>query len=184
MKIFNLTENSRLYTSNVFLILGTWNTLDDVTTLVDVGSDESIIYKIEHFNTGLGKRKIDQVILTHSHSDHAAILPAIKEAFNPRVCAFNSHLRGIDQTLKDGDVLRIGEQQFDVIHTPVHSYDSICLFCKEDGSLFVGDTPIPNDFQIHNTINNYPESLLKNWNFVKTIYAGHGDVKQKLLKVI
>ena len=82
MRITNLTEDSKLYTSNVFLILGTWNTVEDITTLVDVGSDYTIINKIEGINTGLGKKKIDQVILTHSHSDHAAILSKIKDAFN------------------------------------------------------------------------------------------------------
>ena len=71
MKIMNLTKNSKMYTSNVFLVLGAWKTVDDVNTLIDVGRDKSIIRKIENINTGLGKKKIDQVILTHSHSDHA-----------------------------------------------------------------------------------------------------------------
>jgi len=184
MKIFNLTENSRLYTSNVFLILGAWNTIDDVNTLIDVGSDDSIVSRIEGINTGLGKKKIDQVILTHSHSDHAATLPAIMKAFNPRVYAYNSHLRGVDRFLKDGDLLRIGEMQFEVIHTTIHSSDSICLFCKENGILFVGDTPIPNDFQLQNSINSYPERLLENWEFVKTIYFGHGEVKYKVSQTV
>src|SRR5512145_1359517 len=86
MKIINLTENSRVYTSNVFLVMSTWNSIDDTNTLIDVGSDDSIIGKIESINTGLGKKKIDQVILTHSHSDHAALLQVIKDVFNPYVC--------------------------------------------------------------------------------------------------
>ncbi len=179
MKIINLTENSKLYTSNVFLIMGTWNTIDDVTTLVDVGSDDSIIKKIEAINTGLGKRKVDQVIITHSHSDHAALLPAIKDAFNPRICAFNSHLKGIDHILMGSEMLRIGEMMFEVIHTPLHSSDSVCLFCENDGSLFVGDTPIPNDFQLQKSASQYPASLIKYWHLVKTIYCGHGEVRRK-----
>ncbi|MCK5170477.1 MAG: MBL fold metallo-hydrolase, partial [Bacteroidales bacterium] len=110
-----------MYTSNVFLVLGAWKTIDDVNTLIDVGRDKSIIRKIENINTGLGKKKIDQVILTHSHSDHAGILPVIKEIFNPKIYAFNSHLKGIDQTLRDGDKLRLGEKQFEVFHITAHS---------------------------------------------------------------
>ena len=140
----NLTEDSKQYTSNVYLVLGTWNTIDDINTLIDVGNDENIIEKIENINTGLGKKKIDQVILTHSHSDHSAILPAIKKAFNPRICAFNSHLQGIDKILRDGNIIRIGEQQFEVFHITAHSYDSICLFGKDEGILFSGDTTFPD----------------------------------------
>jgi len=175
MKIMNLTENSKLYTSNVYLVIGTWNTLDDINTLIDVGSDVSIIQKIESINTGLGKKKVDQVILTHSHSDHAAILPRIKEAFNPRICAFNSHLKGIDQILRDGDILRIGEKQFEVFHISAHSYDSICLLGEDEGILFSGDTTFPIQFEnaVLKKENDYVISRLKEKN-ITAVYPGHG----------
>ncbi len=174
----NLTEDSKQYTSNVYLVLGTWNTIDDINTLIDVGNDENIIEKIENINTGLGKKKIDQVILTHSHSDHSAILPAIKKAFNPRICAFNSHLQGIDKILRDGNIIRIGEQQFEVFHITAHSYDSICLFGKDEGILFSGDTTFPIEFEneVLKKENEYVISRLdekKIW----TVYAGHGSIQ-------
>jgi glyoxylase-like metal-dependent hydrolase (beta-lactamase superfamily II) len=184
MKIFNLTEDSKIYTSNVFFVRGEWNTIEDITTLIDVGSDLLLIQKIKSMNTGLGKHKIDQVIITHSHSDHAGILPAVKEAFNPRVLAFNSHLKGIDQILKDGDLLRIGEQQFEVFHITSHSYDSICLFCEEDGVLFAGDTNFPIEFEnkeLKNE-NSYPLSRLHGKK-VKTVYNGHGPVQDYTDKI-
>jgi glyoxylase-like metal-dependent hydrolase (beta-lactamase superfamily II) len=175
MKILNLTDNSKLYTSNVFLALGTWNTIDDVNTLIDVGSDANIIKKIENINTGLGKKKIDQVIITHSHSDHSAMLPAIKTQFKPMVYAFNSHLKDVDQVLKDGDKLRIGEKQFEVFHITAHSYDSVCLLCEDEGILFSGDTAFPIEFENENlSLENAGVLARLQGKLIKTIYPGHG----------
>lgn len=173
MKIINLTESSKLYTSNVFLVMGSWNAIDDVNTLIDVGSDEGIIGEIENINTGLGKKKIDQVILTHSHSDHTSLLPVIKQSFSPYVCAFNSHLKGIDHVLRDGDILKIGDKQFEVFHITAHSNDSICLFCEDESVLFAGDTSFPiENYELTNE-NSRVISRLQKKNITK-VYYGHG----------
>ena len=176
MKIINLTEKSAVYTSNVFLVTGTWNNLEDVNTLVDVGMDQSIIKKIEESSTGVGKSKVDQVILTHSHSDHVGILPLIREVFNPQVYAFSPYIGGVDNLLKDGEKLRMGDQMFEVYHTPGHSSDSICLYCENDGVLFVGDTPII----IRSTDGYYSEDFVRFFEQlcrkdVRAIYFGHGE---------
>lgn len=142
MKILNLTEHSKVYTSNVFLVLGTWNSLPDVNTLVDVGRDPAIVETIKHASTGLGKKRVAQVILTHSHYDHAGLLPMIRATFKPIVYAFSRYMEGIDCVVRDGDSLQFGDRLFEVIHTPGHSTDSICLYCEEDKVLFAGDTPL------------------------------------------
>jgi glyoxylase-like metal-dependent hydrolase (beta-lactamase superfamily II) len=188
MRVMNLTEDSKIYTSNVFFVLGEWNTLDDINTLIDVGSDSMVIDKLLKINTGLGKRKVDQVIITHSHSDHTAILPQIIEAFHPKVYAFNAHVKGVDHVLHDGDILRIGELYFEVIHITTHSYDSICLFSKETGILFAGDTYFPIEFEnmALKEENAYAVSRLDG-RLVKKVYFGHGSAQSydnKLFRVI
>ena len=70
MKIINLTENSTVYTSNVYLVLGSWNSLSDVNTLFDVGRDPNILEILNNTSTGFGKKRVEQVVLTHSHYDH------------------------------------------------------------------------------------------------------------------
>jgi len=88
MKILNLTANSKTYTCHVYLILGNWNALDDVNTLIDAGRDPNLIHIIRNISTGVGKKPIDQIILTHSHYDHTGMITEIKKEFNPLLCAY------------------------------------------------------------------------------------------------
>ena len=175
MRIANLTDShGKIYTCNVYLIRGDWNAIADVNTLIDVGSDPAVIDRIKAIPTGVGKKAVDQVILTHGHSDHTAILPAIRETFDPVVCAF-SRFAGADELLEDGQMLRIGDRMFEIMHTPGHSSDSVCLYCESDGVLFSGDTPVI----IRSSEGSYRDDFVrvleelccKN---VQTIYSGHG----------
>jgi len=173
MKIENLTANSTCYTSNVYLILGDWNSLDDVNTLIDVGRDPSIIRMIKNRWTGVGKKPIDQVILTHCHYDHAGLLSEIRAAFNPMVYAYSS-FKEADRYLKGGELVRIADRTFEIIHTPGHSNDSICIYCEQDGVLFSGDTPL-NIITVGGSYrDDYVQALAKlAAKNVRAIYSGH-----------
>lgn len=176
MRIINLTDRkSMIYSSNVYLILGNWSALDDVNTLVDVGNDPAILERIAHAPTGVGKQAVEQVFLTHGHFDHAALLPAVRARYNPRVYA-HATFAGADFAARDGLVLRCGDRSFQVIHTPGHSDDSICLHCAQEGVLFVGDTPVV----IRTTNGSYEPRFVRALERlcqleVHSIYFGHGD---------
>lgn len=175
MKIKNLTLNSNLYTSNVYLVLGSWNGISDVNTLIDVGCDKGILAELERVNTGLGKNKIDQVILTHSHSDHSALLQEIKNIYNPKIFAFNAHLKNVDYVLQDGDLIRVGDKEFEVFHLTFHSYDSICLYCETDAILFSGDTNFPVSVDNALIVAENERSLKRLFTKkISKVYPGHG----------
>jgi glyoxylase-like metal-dependent hydrolase (beta-lactamase superfamily II) len=173
MKVILLNGKKTVYTSNVYLVLGSWNKLDDVNTLIDVGADESIIDEIDKIHTGVGKSRVEQVILTHNHFDHTGILRLIKERYNPKVYAFAGG-KGIDGVLRDGQSVRLGDQYFEVIHAPYHSGDSICLYGENEGVLFSGDTPL----KIISVGGSYTKSFavtiekLSKLN-IRTVYSGH-----------
>ena len=175
MRITNLTESkSMIYSSNVYLVRGDWNAIADVNTLIDVGNDPAVIERVRATPTGVGKTPVEQVVLTHGHFDHAALLPAIREAFHPVVYAHSAFVKA-DHVLEDGQTLRCGDRMFEVFHTPGHSNDSICLYCQEDGVLFVGDTPVI----IRSTDGSYEEDFIQALERlcrkdVKAIYFGHG----------
>lgn len=175
MIIQNLTSDSKIYTSNVYLIRGTKNAIQDLNTLIDVGRDRDIINKIYNASTGVGKKRVDQIVLTHSHYDHASLLPLINKTFNPIVYAHSSFLKGVDRLLKNGDILTIGDKLFEVILTPGHSNDSISLYCRDERVLFTGDT----QFIIYTNKGSYSKEFVESMKRInrcniKTIYPGHG----------
>ena len=175
MKIINLTAKTDVYTCNVFFVRGDWNALPDANTLVDVGRDPAVLQTIQTLSAGLGKKRIEQVVLTHSHYDHAGLLAQIRTHFEPVVYAFSAYVGGIDQLVNDGDMLKLGDRRFEVIHTPGHSSDSICLYCEAEGVLFAGDTPLI----IRRAGDTYDERFILalekiSRKDVRAIYFGHG----------
>jgi len=176
MKIIPIVGTNNVYSSNVYMVLGDWKRIEDMNTLVDVGNDPSIIEVIENMNLGVGKNKVDQVILTHDHSDHTGILPLIRAAFHPKVYAFSPFMEGVDHILKHGDTMRMGDRDFEVIHTPGHSSDSVCLFNPDHGDLFVGDTPVMIRSVDSAYENAFFQAMMMLCNRkIETIYFGHGD---------
>jgi glyoxylase-like metal-dependent hydrolase (beta-lactamase superfamily II) len=120
-----------VYSCNVHLVQGNGHALTDMNTLVDVGSDPSAVDRILHQPTGGDKRLVEQVILTHSHFDYLAILELVREKVEPAVYARSASLAP-DFMLEDGQRLICGDCEFEVICTPGHSEDSICLYCLSD----------------------------------------------------
>src|ERR1022692_2321420 len=82
-------------------VLTSSSRLEDVNTLVDVGQDPAILASIERAPTGAGKWPVEQVVLTHNHSDHCALLPQVRDAFHPKVFAFSPNTDGVDRLLRD-----------------------------------------------------------------------------------
>jgi glyoxylase-like metal-dependent hydrolase (beta-lactamase superfamily II) len=174
MRIVTLENAGRIYTSQVYLVLGDRSQLEDVNTLVDVGADPAIFPSIEKVPTGIGKWAVEQVVVTHSHSDHCALLPEVRAAFHPRVLAFSPSLAGVDWLLGDGDAFRMGDRMFEVIHAPGHSSDSICLYNQDEGVLFAGDSPL-----LITSVGSYEAGFRRTLEKlcardVRRIYFGHG----------
>ncbi len=175
MRIVTLENSGQVYTSQVYLVLGTANRLEDVNTLVDVGQDPAILASVGRASTGIGKWPVEQVVLTHNHSDHSALLPRVREAFHPKVLAFSPNTEGVDGLLHDGDTVKMGDEYFDVIHTPGHSSDSVCFYNRAAGVLFAGDTPVVNASATGTYEPEFLAALEKVCaRDVRVIYFGHG----------
>ena len=185
MKVTSLRSNESIYTCNAYLVLGTWKAIQDINTLIDIGTDGSIIDEIELVNTGVGKKPVEQIIFTHCHFDHTGGLKQLKDKYNPKVYAF-TYFEGVDELLNDGQTMKIGDREFEVIYLPGHSSDSICLCCKEDEILFSGDAPL----RIMTAGGSYSadfidglENLMRHP--IRTIYPGHDKpIREKATDIV
>lgn len=144
------------FDGNVYLIL------DKRPILVDAGMMAGPTLKnIKRF---IDPAKIEMIVLTHCHHDHSGAAPELKAATGARLLlsekevgavgddlASVAYLFGqqapqyeVDETLKEGMVLDIGEWKLEVMETPGHSTGSLCLYEPRAKVLFSGDTVFPD----------------------------------------
>jgi hydroxyacylglutathione hydrolase len=129
----NLAASERGMTSNVFLVDG------GRTVLVDVGSGFDVVGGArEHVET------IDAVVLTHTHPDHVGNLDAVTDAFGVDVWGYDPDHSGVDHELTDGGEVTLGDHRYEVLHTPGHKNDHVCLYADANGVLFAGDLVFAN----------------------------------------
>lgn len=86
---------------------------------------------------------LDFIFTTHHHGDHVAGNRALKEAFGCTIIGPAKEaagIPGIDRTVAEGDVVKLGDHRFAVIETPGHTAGHIAFWCKEEAIAFVGDT--------------------------------------------
>lgn len=176
MKIRNLTGQSTEYTSNVYHVTGEYRQLNDQSTLIDVGRDLSILGELRSLRTGIGKKPVDQIYLTHSHFDHAGLLKEILSRYPVPVYAHPESRIANIIPVADQEIVHIADQDFEVIWAGTHSEDSICYFCHEEGILFSGDVPI----RIYTNDGLYNPAFLSAFericsHDIREIYPGHGD---------
>ena len=168
----NIARGVQTFTSNAFLVDG------ERTVLVDAGSGFDAVGRIEAATGGL-----DAVVLTHTHPDHVGNLESVVEAFGVDVWGFDPDSGFVDHAVADGDSVRIGDERYEVLHTPGHKNDHVCLYSAATGALFAGDLVFENggygrtDLEEgdHAALVDSIEYLLASVDSaLATMYVGHG----------
>ena len=113
--------------------------------------DDEILTEIEEQGANL-----KYILLTHGHFDHItglndtdedvkvlmhqADMEWIKElnTYLPMIGMPSMKTPRIDGFLKDGDVIKLGDLEIKVIHTPGHTQGGVCFYVENN--LFSGDT--------------------------------------------
>lgn len=100
-----------------------------------------------------------KILLTHSHWDHIADIPVLRQEFALPIYVHHRDARNLrnpgsdglplfgplesiepEHLLNDGDLVTVGKLEFRVIHTPGHTPGGVCYFSENEGVLFSGDT--------------------------------------------
>lgn len=124
---------------------------------IQVGSMQNFTYVVEDEDTNEGividpswdldqieqtitrnNLKIKYIVNTHHHFDHTLGNEAMAKLTGAKIIQHEVSELEHDITVKNGDVIKFGNSELLVLHTPGHSKDSICLI--GDGKIFSGDT--------------------------------------------
>jgi hydroxyacylglutathione hydrolase len=87
--------------------------------------------------------RLTDILVTHHHADHTAGVGELKAQHKCRVVAPRAEAQRIahvDETVGEGDKVRIGALEARVIETPGHTSGHISYFFPADKLAFVGDT--------------------------------------------
>lgn len=149
---FLFLQSVDTFSSNVYVLTG------DYLTVVDPGNDYTAFMDVSKFQLELGE--IKKIVLTHGHPDHA--MGAFELLRYPRIIqsggfelvlheAAPAQLKTVVKDagsrvteVRGGETLELSGLEWEVIHTPGHTIDGICLYHPPTKTVFTGDTVLPD----------------------------------------
>ncbi len=129
---------------------GTWDVDNNVWVLGD--DAECVVIDAPH-DAGpilalVGDRRVVAVLCTHAHDDHVTVATELARATgapaylhpDDRMLWDRVHSTPPDGDLTDGQTVRVGDVEVEVLHTPGHSPGACCFSVPALGLVFTGDT--------------------------------------------
>jgi glyoxylase-like metal-dependent hydrolase (beta-lactamase superfamily II) len=171
---------------NVFFIAGTRR-----SAFVDTafGRDEEVDAHLKLWESH-GKPEVAGIVLTHRHGDHIGGAGRLRVATGGEIVCHTDEREPIERDLdgvrvgrpvEDGETIDLGGVTLELVHTPGHTMGSLCVYYREQGILFAGDTVLGNGTTSispdHGDMALYIESLGRLGGYdTKLIGPGHGAV--------
>lgn len=141
------------FSSNIYAIVG------DYLTLVDAGNDYTAFMDL--WDLGFKPADVKKVVLTHGHRDHAMGVfellrsyPSLIESGGFELILHEAAPPDLKQVVQEfdfrvtevtgGERLELSGFEWEVIHTPGHTIDGICLYHAPTKTVFTGDVVLPH----------------------------------------
>ncbi len=108
------------------------------TAIIDAPEEGPIVAAVER--TGW---RPTHLLTTHHHFDHVEANAALKARYGLKIIgptAEADKIPGIDETVSDGDTIRVCGEDVRIIETPGHTAGHVVYHFTESGVLFAGDT--------------------------------------------
>ena len=198
-----ILKRLKVETQQKDLLTNSYIVLDENTReamVIDPGGEpEHIAYLLSE----MGVDNLKYIFLTHCHADHIGGVQKLKELKGGKVLVSEDDSEGLynkdinmcdyiglemppldaDAKLKDKDVIKVGDLEFDVIATPGHTKGGLSLYCPKEDLVFTGDTlfsgtwgrtdlPTGSFEEIINSITNKLMTLPDD----TIVYPGHGKI--------
>ena len=132
---------------------------DKLSIIIDPGFPEFLPTLMKNLQKdGIEPKDVDVITNTHIHADHCWANEAFKEASGAKIVSHPLHNKFYDVTVfetakffglqavefkadsyLDSSKLDTGDMEFEFIHSPGHSPDSICFYCRKKKILICGD---------------------------------------------
>ena len=160
-------------------------------------------YPSKNLLSTLKNMNVQYIFITHAHADHIMGLNAVKEQTGAKiVCHKNAgtkllseedslycHLQSMymqpftpikaDILVNDGDKIKVGDTQFEVMHTMGHTDDSVCFV--SDSIIFSGDTVFNQSYGRTDLPTGNSTQLIQSFERLfniagdRAVYPGHSD---------
>ena len=124
----------------------TWLIAGSKPTLIDAGTGDA--RHVQGVIDALSGASLAQVLVTHSHGDHASGAATLAQRF-PAARFKKAPWPGRDERwqvpwdkLQDGDAIPAGDTTLIAVHTPGHAPDNLCFWQEESRTVFCGDLAI------------------------------------------